>query len=214
MDTKGAGRSSTSQVELLVLPKRCRGTVLKLAHDVVPLAGHLRKEIAGRRLLRQLYWPTLFKDVAVFCRGCPTCQRSAQRKIKCAPSVPLPIITEPFTRVAMDIVGPLPRSRSGSKYIFILCDYGTKYPVAIPLKRSTADQCIFSRIGIPHEILIDQESIFMSQLLAEPYRLLNIHPTVTSPNHPQMDGLVEHFNQTLKSMLCRFAGEEVRSGTR
>ena len=23
-----------------------------------------------------------------------------------------------------------------------------------------------------------------------------------------MDGLVEHFNQTLKSMLCRFAGEE------
>ena len=127
-------RSSISQVELLVLSKRCRGTVLKLAHDVVPLAGHLRKEKTGCRLLRRLYWPTLFKDVAEFCQGCPTCQRSAQRKIKCAPLVPLP---EPFTRVAMDIVGPLPRSQSGNKYIFILCDYETKYPEAIPLKRST-----------------------------------------------------------------------------
>ena len=54
------GRSSTSPVELLVLPKRCRGTVLKLAHDIVPLAGHLRKEITDRRLLRQFFWPTLF----------------------------------------------------------------------------------------------------------------------------------------------------------
>ena len=40
-------------------------------------------------------------------------------------------------RVAMDKVGPLPRSRSGNKYIFILCGYETKYPEAIPLKRST-----------------------------------------------------------------------------
>ena len=93
------GRSSTFQVEQLVLPKRCRGTVLKLAHDV-PLGGHLGKEKTGRRLLRRFYWPTLFKDVAEFCRGCPTCQRPAQRKIKRAPLVPLPIITEPFSRVA------------------------------------------------------------------------------------------------------------------
>ena len=53
-----------------MLPKRCRGTVLKLAHDV-HLGGHLGKEKTGRRLLRRFYWPTLFKDVAEFCRGVP-----------------------------------------------------------------------------------------------------------------------------------------------
>ena len=84
------GRSSTFQVEQLVLPKRCRGTVLKLAHDV-PLGGHLGKEKTGCRLLRRFYWPTLFKDVAEFCRGCPTCQRSAQRRIKRAPFGAIPI---------------------------------------------------------------------------------------------------------------------------
>ena len=193
----------------MVLPKRCRGTVLKLAHDV-PLGGHLGKEKTGCRLLRRFYWPTLFKDVAEFCRGCPTCQRSAQRRIKRAPLVPLPIITEPFSRVAMDIVGPLPRSRSGNKYILVLCDYGTKYPEAIPLKSIDAEHIadVFSRIGIPREILTDQGSNFTSQLLAELYRLLNIHPIVTSPYHPQTDGLVERFNQTLKSMLSRFSVEE------
>ena len=207
------GRSSTFQVEQLVLPKRCRGTVLKLAHDV-PLGGHLGKEKTGCRLLRRFYWPTLFKDVAEFCRGCPTCQRSAQRRIKRAPLVPLPIITEPFSRVAMDIVGPLPRCRSGNKYILVLCDYGTKYPEAIPLKSIDAEHIaeqligVFSRIGIPREILTDQGSNFTSQLLAELYRLLNIHPIVTSPYHPQTDGLVERFNQTLKSMLSRFSEEE------
>ena len=74
----------------VVLPRHCRGTVLKLAHDV-PLGGHLGREKTGRCLLRRFYWPTLFKDVAEFCRGCPTCQRSAQRKIK-PPLVPLPTI--------------------------------------------------------------------------------------------------------------------------
>ena len=123
--------------------------------------------------------------------------------------MPLPIITEPFSRVAMDIVGPLPRSRSGNKYILVLCDYGTKYPEAIPLKSIDAEHIaeqligVFSRIGIPREILTDQGSNFTSQLLAELYRLLNIHPIVTSPYHPQTDGLVERFKKEGKSMrMC------------
>ena len=60
------------------------------------------------------------------------------------------------------------------------------------------------------ECLIDQGSNFTSQLLAELYQLLHIHPIHTSPYHPQTDGLVEHFNQTLKAMLRRTAKE--RSG--
>ena len=56
-------------------------------------------------------------------------------------------------------------------------------------------------MGIPREILTDQGSNFMSQLLVELYLLLHVKPIRTSPYHPQTDGLVERFNQTLKSML-------------
>ena len=69
---------------------------------------------------------------------------------------------------------------------------------------------LMSRVGIPEEILTDQGSNFMSQLLAETYRMLGVHPIRTSPYHPQTDGLVERFNATLKKMLKRCAGEDPR----
>ena len=39
--------------------------------------------------------------------------------------IPLPVIDKPFERVAMDIVGPLPRSRAGHRYILVMCDYAS-----------------------------------------------------------------------------------------
>ena len=85
MDTKGAELNISSGT--VSITEALSRYVLKFAHDV-PLGGHLGKEKTGCRLLRRFYWPTLFKDVAEFCRGCPTCQRSAQRRIKRAPLVP------------------------------------------------------------------------------------------------------------------------------
>ena len=65
-------------------------------------------------------------------------------------------------------------------------------------------------MGIPSEILTDQGSNFTSQLLTELYQMLHIHPIRTSPYHPQTDGLVERFNQTLKSMLRKTATKKDR----
>ena len=114
----------------------------------------------------------------------------------------------------MDLVGPLPRNRSGNKYILVICDYATRYPEAIPLRSIDAEHIaeelvkVFSRVGVPKEILTDQGSNFTSQLLAEVYRLLHVQPIKTSPYHPQTDGLVERFNQTLKAMLRKTAWDK------
>ena len=55
---------------------------------------------------------------------------------------------------------------------------------------------------------MDQGSNFTSQLLAELYGLLHVRPIRTTPYHPQTDGLVEQFNQTLKAMLRKAAVQE------
>ena len=58
----------------------------------------------------------------------------------------------------MDIVGPLPRSHSGKRYILVICDYATRYPEAIALKSIDATQIaeelvqLFSCTGVPEEI--------------------------------------------------------------
>ena len=46
---------------------------------------------------------------------------------------------EPFQRIAMDIVGPLPRSSSGKRFILVICDYATRYPEAIALRNIDAN---------------------------------------------------------------------------
>ena len=207
------GRGRECEVEQLVLPKTCRKKVLELGH-VIPLAGHLGAEKTRQRILHRFYWPTIFRDVDEYCRSCEKCQKTNNRKVPPAPLIPLPVITEPFRRIAMDIVGPLPRSRLGNRFILVICDYATRYPEAIPLRSIDAVHIaeelikVFAHLGIPEEILTDQGSNFTSQLLAELYRLLHVHPIRTSPYHPQTDGLVERFNQTLKSMLRKAATEE------
>ena len=114
----------------------------------------------------------------------------------------------------MDIVGPLPTSRSGKRYVLVVCDYATCYPEAIALHtidaRHIAEELVklFAQVGVPEEILTDQGSNFTSKLLVELYRMLHVHPIRTSPYHPQTDGLVERFNQTLKAMLRKAATSE------
>ena len=127
-----AGQPPDAVVEQLVLPHTCRPTVLQLAHTI-PLAGHLGRDKTTQRILHRFYWPTLFKDVADYVRSCPECQKAGSQRVRRAPLIPLPVIGVPFERMAMDIVGPLPRSRSGNRYVLVVCDYATRYPEAVPI---------------------------------------------------------------------------------
>ena len=107
-------------------------------------------------------------DVEEFCRSCPTCQKTSQHRVSRAPLIPLPIISKPFSRIAMDIVGPLPRSKSGNRDVLVISDYTTRYPEAIPLSSIDTEHIaeelikVFARVGVPREILTDQGSKFAS----------------------------------------------------
>ena len=112
--------------EQLVLPTKCRRVVMELAHSI-PLAGHLGEHKTTDRTPQRFYWPTVRRDVAEFCRRCESCQKWSKAKPQRAPLIPPPIVDDPFKRIAMDIVGPLPRSRSGNRYVLVICDYATRY---------------------------------------------------------------------------------------
>ena len=149
--------------------------MLELAHNI-PMAGHQGHDKTRQRILRT-FWPSFFKDMEMYCKSCRVCQKSSKQGVKPAPLVPLLFISEPFSRVAMDIVGPLP-SQAGNRYILVMCNYAMRYSEAIALrtidaKHVTEELIKFcARVGVPKEILTNQGSNFMSQLLAELYQLL------------------------------------------
>ena len=127
----------------------------------------------------------------------------------------MPLIDTPFKRVAVDIVGPIaPPSEAGHRYILTLVDYATRYPEAVPLKKITTEAVaealldIYSRVGIPEEVLTDQGTQFMSECMQEVSRLLSIKGLTSTPYHPICNGLVERWNGTLKSMLKRLCQDQ------
>ena len=98
-------------IEQLVLPQKCRETVLQFAHKV-PLAGHMGNTKMAR-ILHRFYWPSLFKDVA----DCKCYQERQKCSIRRAEHL---LCHCHQWRIAMDIIGPLPRSRSRYQYILVI----------------------------------------------------------------------------------------------
>ena len=127
----------------------------------------------------------------------------------------------PFERIQVDILGPLPVSFSGNKYLLVVVDCFTKWPEAIPLKnkractiaRSLVDQ-VFSRHGIPLELHTDQGKNFECRLFKEMALLLGMKKTRTTPLHPQSDGQVERQHRTILDYLAKFISENQKDWDR
>ena len=139
------------------------------------------------------YWPGVKRDIEDYCRACPECQRTAPRPSVRNLLIPMPLIEVPFERLALDIIGPLPRTCRGHRYILGMVDYATLYPKAVPLRATTAKavarelMILCSRVGIVKEIQTDQGSCFTG---VEGPTQLQIRHLRTSVYHPQTDGLV------------------------
>ena len=80
------------------------------------------------------FWPHIVKNAEDFIKSCDPCQRVDKRnEIKKVPMKLVPIISEIFTRLNCNIVGPLPESEKGNRYMLTAMCLAWKYPEAIPL---------------------------------------------------------------------------------
>ena len=97
----------------------------------------------------------------------------------------------------------------------VIGDYFTKWKetYAIPnhTSQTVADKLtteFICRFGTPARIHTDQGREFESLLFAELCKLLGINKSRTTPYHPQSDGMVERYYQTVQTMLAMYVDED------
>ncbi|XP_062420777.1 uncharacterized protein LOC134132778 isoform X2 [Pungitius pungitius] len=192
----------------IVMPTVYRQHVLSVAHES-KWSGHLGVTKTYQLVLKHFFWPGLKADVAKFCRSCHTCQVAGKpnQTISPAPLHPIPI------PMLIDCVGPLPRTKSGNQYLLTIMCAATRFPEAIPLCNITAKMVVksltkfFSTFGLPRVIQSDQGTNFQSNIFKQVLATLNVKHAVSSAYHPESQGALERWHQTLKSMLRKYCLE-------
>jgi hypothetical protein len=188
--------------------------VIQNKHDH-ETAGHqgFRKTLDLVR--REFYWPGLRTMISDFCRTCDMCPRNkAARHKPYGLLKQLPIPERPWESISVDFIGELPASvaaDSGITHnaILVVVDRLSKMSLFIPTTTTagSADLArlyvrhVFSKHGVPSDIVSDRGSTFTSQFMSALGRLLNIKMNYSTAYHPETDGQTERTNQTLESYL-------------
>ena len=113
-------------------------------------------------------------------------------------------------RVAMDVVGPIPKTNCGNRFSLVINDYFTKWPAAYAITNHVAETIArrlveewISRYVVMQHLHTNQGREFESNILQTMCKMLGVKKTRTTPYQLQSDGLVERCNRTLKDMLAK-----------
>ena len=204
---KFAKRDGTGYHLQFIVPRSMRDTVLYQMHEALS-SGHLGKRKTRERLLRRFYWFKVREDADLWVDRCDKCASSKKPPKTMRAPMGNMTVGAPLDRVATDVLGPLPWTPRGNRYILAVTDYFTKWTEVYAIPDQSASTCayilleeFFMRFGFPLSLHSDQGKNYESRLMAELCEMLEIRKTRTSPGHPTGNGQVERFNRTLIRMV-------------
>jgi len=152
----------------VVISKALKQRLSRYQHQLV-----LASDPGSRRmydiLCRYVYWSTMVVDVYKHVEQCPASAKNRLSERRHTSTMKLSTALEPFSTLAMDLLGPLTTSRGGHKHVLVISDRLTKLTRAIPFRDATAltvssafiDSWV-AAYGIPDSFLTDNGPQFAS----------------------------------------------------
>jgi hypothetical protein len=110
--------------------------VLYMFHND-PISGHFATNRMFEKIRKRYYWPQYYEDIRDYVKSCDACQKRGRTKSN-NQLHPIPVHS-PFYQIGIDIVGPLPRTQRGKKYIVVAMDYLSKWPEAHAISEANAE---------------------------------------------------------------------------
>ena len=134
-----------------------------------------------------------------FVQSCPVCQKTTPPNRE--PLITTPLPSYPWECIAADLF-----ELKGSVYLLVV-DYYSRFVEVQKLNSTTSTSVItylkslFSRFGIPVEMVTDNGPQFSSNEMKEFSDSYGFRHITTSPHYPQANGLAERTVKTVKNLL-------------
>lgn len=197
--------------KLLVIPDSMKEEILLCCHDDPLSGGHLGFAKTFGKIKTRYFWPNMYSEIENYVKSCTNCQH--RKNVPKAPAGLLqPIkVGTPFEKLGIDILGPFPKTKLGNTVIVTAMCYATKWAIAKALPAGSAKHVadflleeVICKHGCFAQIISDRGKCFTSKLVTELVKGIGSYPTTTTAYHPKCNGLVEHYNGTLATMLSMY----------
>lgn len=216
-----SGPLTAPESKRLCVPARFRQQILENAHNCIWSAHNARDRMSDR-ISTLFFWPSMYKDIAMFCRNCRECQLiSKNKKSDRLPMCETEIITEIFSDLSVDVCGgDFPLTALKNKYLLVVQCNASKMAFAFPVSNLRATTLankllnLFATIGIPKVIRFDSAAQWKGSLMTELTKSLGVHCKITSPFLHHGIGGVERLNATLEKGIKIFMQDHPRTWDR
>lgn len=204
---RGSLNNKTREWKLCVRSEEDKERILRSCHESQS-GGHLGRDKTTEKICSRFYWGrNMHSEIHEFVKSCERCQRNNDVFHKPHSTLrPIPVPGVVWQQIGIDVV-TMPTSKMGNKYIITCVDYFSKWPEAAASKDKSAVSVanfIFEticRFGCAKVVITDQGREFVNSINEELMSLTGTNHRITSAYHPQSNGLVERFNQTLQNSL-------------
>lgn len=160
---------SKDRVRLVVMNAAERNEVLRESHDSSSGGGHYGVQTTVKKVSASYFWDDIKSDTQKWVGECPQCQRS--EKIRTVAPVLHPIVvTQPWTVIGVDLVGPLACTKNSKCYIMTVTDLFTKWVIAKPLCNKSGPEVsqniadVLLDFGLVEKIITDRGREFVNDL--------------------------------------------------
>jgi len=122
----------------LFIPDALKPIMLRIHHDEVQ-AAHPGYPATLKRIAAAGWWPRIAHDIKEYVASCLICQQAKLSRMLTVPTRPH-YVGGPFEKVAIDLIGPLPITKTGYEYILSVIDLATRWAEAYPLREATSEE--------------------------------------------------------------------------
>ena len=141
------------------------------AYHNSPLAMHRGRDATYAAISRDFYWRNLSKHVRNWVKRCPECIKFKTPSQKPGP-MNIRLYQYPFHTLGIDLVGELPTSIDGNKYILTAVCPFSNFLISVPIPDKTASTCarvlldhVFLKFGFPSVLQTDRGGEFLNAVL-------------------------------------------------